>query len=58
MDLKMRVALKARENGGLSAVDDPASKSDRRRLGAKKKAQSATPFLPRLQRLSLFSAGT
>jgi hypothetical protein len=54
----MRVALKARENGGLSAVDDPASKSDRRRLGAKKKAQSATPFLPRLQRLSLFSTGT
>jgi hypothetical protein len=41
-----------------SAMDESASESDRTPLRAKGKAQSTTPFLPRLQRLSLFSKGT
>jgi hypothetical protein len=58
MDLKMRVALKARENGGLSTMDESASKATAGVLVRKGRQQSTTPFLPRLQRLSLFSTGT
>jgi hypothetical protein len=41
-----------------SAMDESASEGDRTPLHGKGKAQSTTPFLPRLQRLSLFSTGT
>jgi len=57
MALKMRLALKARENGGLSTMDESASKRPQT-FRCKNEVQSTTPFLTRLQRLSLFPAGT